>query len=508
MIAREHLSNAVVIEALGVVVADAMDRARRAQRSWGRSSLRSRRVLLRSLRHVIAGNSMELAEASAVQRGRPAAESLTAEVLPLLEACRFLERELASVLASKRVRSRHRPVWLQGVTSVIVREPYGVMLIIGPGNYPLLLPGVQMIQAIAAGNAVLLKPGIGGTPSAQRLIALMHEAGFDKDLCILLPETVHAAVATIDLRPDKVIFTGSSATGQHILRQLANHAIPSTMELSGCDAVIIREDADLDLAASAIAFSLTLNDGATCMAPRRVFVNTRVVKKFEALLTTKLGARLKNGAYFKTLAKASPIERLSASLNASIAQAIDMGAEIIHGSIDHQRSMIYPVIISNVPYGSDLLQEDHFAPLLAIAIVATDAEAVGMANDHALGLGASIFTQELEAATRMARVLDVGVVGINDLIIPTADARLPLGGRKQSGFGSTQGAEGLLEMTVQKVISVNRKKTRQAYAPIREADAPLFASFAQFTHLQGFRSRARALLALIEQLKRFKRPNH
>jgi acyl-CoA reductase-like NAD-dependent aldehyde dehydrogenase len=506
MIAQPQLSDALALDTEATFVAGAMDRARRAQRAWSRSEIKSRRRFFRRLRHLIASSSMALAEASAAQRSRPAAESLSAEVLPLLEACRFLERELASVLASKRVGRLHRPMWLQGVTSVIVREPYGVILIIGPGNYPLLLPGIQMLQAIAAGNAVLLKPGMGGTPTAKKLIALIQDAGFDKDLCIVLPESVEAAITTIDLRPDKVIFTGSSSTGQQILRQLADHAIPSTMELSGCDAVIIREDADLDLAASAIAFGLTLNDGATCMAPRRVLVNARVAKAFETQLITKLSERLRDGAYFVN-PEASSIERISASLAASIAQAIDNGAEIIHGSLDPRRSTIYPLVISNVPYGADIFQEDHFAPLIAIAAVATDAEAFGMANHHALGLGASIFTKDVKAASRMARVLEVGVVSINDLIIPTADARLPLGGRKMSGFGSTQGAEGLLEMTVPKVISVSRKKTRQAYAPIRETDGALFTAFAQLSHLQGLGSRFRALFALIDQLKSYKRPN-
>ena len=505
MIAYEHSSGAAAIETPIIVAADAMTRARRAQRSWSSSSIRIRRKLLRRLRHLIASNSMELAEASAGQRGRPGVESLTAEVLPLLEACRFLERELETTLASKPIGSRHRPIWLLGVTSVIMREPYGVIMIIGPGNYPLLLPGVQMLQALAAGNAVLLKPGVSGSTAAGKLIALLREAGFDSDLCILLPESVGSAVEAIALRPDKVIFTGSSSTGQQILRQLAEHAIPSTMELSGCDAVIIREDADLDLAASAIAFGLTLNDGATCMAPRRLFVTARISKRFELRLLDRIRERLGNTACFKTRDLSSPKELISSSLYASILQAIDMGGSIIHGSIDQRRSSIYPLVLTNVPREADLLREDHFAPLLTITTVSSDAEAVEMTNDHSLGLGASIFSQDLKAARMLAAELEVGVVNINDVIIPTADARLPLGGRKQSGFGTTQGAEGLLEMTVPKVISVNRKKTRQAYLALRNSDGELFEAFAQLTHSQVVRSRSRALFALIDQLKKYKR---
>ena len=143
---------------------------------------------------------------------------MTAEVLPLAEACRFLEREAGKVLAARRLGRRGRPLWLAGVRSEIHREPLGVILIIGPGNYPLLLPGVQLIQALAAGNAVLLKPGIGGTAAPRRRCAeLVVRAGFDPQLVALLPESSEAARCAIAARPDKVLFTGSAATGEKIL---------------------------------------------------------------------------------------------------------------------------------------------------------------------------------------------------------------------------------------------------------------------------------------------------
>ncbi|HKI68776.1 MAG TPA: aldehyde dehydrogenase family protein, partial [Verrucomicrobiae bacterium] len=143
----------------------AMTSARSAQGRWSQVSLKRRLSLIRELRRLIAENASQLAEASARVRQRPIGESLTTEIVPLAEACRFLEREAGKILTPRRLGSRHRPVWLSGVTTEILREPIGVVLIIGPGNYPLLLPGVQLIQALAAGNAVLLKPGVDGTPA-------------------------------------------------------------------------------------------------------------------------------------------------------------------------------------------------------------------------------------------------------------------------------------------------------------------------------------------------------
>jgi acyl-CoA reductase-like NAD-dependent aldehyde dehydrogenase len=269
---------------LTAAVKHAMTEARAAQLPWSRAPLAGRQRLMRELRLLIAEHALLLAEVSASARGRPALESLISEVLPLSEACRFLERDAGRILAARRLGRRGLPIWLTGLRGEVHREPLGVVLIIGPGNYPLLLPGVQLAQALVAGNAVLLKPGLGGSPVARALIELIVRAGFDPPLVALLPESHEAARAAIMARPDKVLFTGSAATGEKILAQLAPHLIPATMELSGCDAVLVRADADLDLTVKALTFALLLNGGATCMSPKRVFVDRRIANELQGRL--------------------------------------------------------------------------------------------------------------------------------------------------------------------------------------------------------------------------------
>lgn len=481
-------------------ITEAMAKARTAQEKWVRTTLSHRRKLLKGLRHLLAENCYSLAEASASMRSRPVAESIAAEVVPLLEAVRFLERNLERVLASEHIGRKHRPIWLMGVTSTIVREPLGVVLIIGPGNYPLLLPGIQLLQAVAAGNAVMLKPGVGGSSAAKQLTALMQKAGFDKDLCIVLDESVHAAVNAIDARPAKVVFTGSSSTGKVIERQLAEHGIPSVMELSGCDAVIIREDADLELAASALAFGLTINDGHTCMAPRRAFVHRKVAKQFEKLLQERLRERLSSGAYFT-----GQQLLLSSTLRKLVKQAIDDGAHLVFGQIDSEvAEREYPIVVSRVDATAELLQVDHFASMLVMVDVDSDETAIRLVNRHELGLGASIFTKDLNAADQIARRLEVGMITINEVIIPSADPRLPLSGRKSSGFGATQGSEGLLEMTVAKVISNNSSKVRRAYDAPRKGDASLLTALTQAMHARGVIARFNALKQVMHEAVKYK----
>ena len=412
------------------IVARAMTAARTAQLPWSRTPLVRRLNLIRELRRLIAENGLQLAATSASARQRPTLESLTAEVLPLAEACRFLEREAEKILAPRQLGRRGLPLWLAGVRSEVHREPFGVILVIGPGNYPLLLPGVQVIQALTAGNAVLLKPGIGGTSAARAFCELVIRSGFDPQLVALLPESVTAARATIAARPDKVIFTGSAQTGEKILTQLAAGLIPATMELSGCDAVIIRADADLDLAVKALVFGLALNNGATCISPRRAFVHQSIVAQFERRL------------------------------------------------------------------------ENIFAPDFSIVAVADDDEAIEGANDCPFALGASIFSRDESLARSLAARINAGIVTINDLIVSTADARVPFGGRGRSGFGVTRGAEGLLELTTVKVVTVSRSKFRPAFDPPQPGDEQMFQAYLKLAHGRGLKFRSRALLSLVRIFSR------
>ena len=503
--AHDQTRLVVVIEVAAdatAVVARAMTMARAAQSPWSRTPLARRLELIRELRRLIAEHAPQLAEASASARQRTALESLTAEVLPLSEACRFLEREAGRVLAARRLGRSGRPLWLAGVRSEIHREPLGVILIIGPGNYPLLLPGVQLVQALAAGNSVLLKPGIGGKPAAQALAELVVRAGFDPQLVALLPESSEAARCAISARPDKVLFTGSAATGEKILGQLAPHLIPATMELGGCDAVLVRADADLDLVVRALAFGLRLNAGATCMSPKRVLVHRSIATELEGRLAQDLcrsrSDESRPSIRGPGLLASAATERLRPVLD----DALALGAHLIAGEISDDGSVTIPLVLGGVSPSSRLLREDIFAPVLALVTVVDDDEAVFRANDCPFALTASIFSRDESAARLLAARINAGAVTINDLIIPTADARLPFGGRGRSGFGVTRGAEGLLELTAPKVVTVSRGKFRPAFDSPQPGDEALFNAYFRLTHGRGLKSRWAALVSLIRSISR------
>jgi acyl-CoA reductase-like NAD-dependent aldehyde dehydrogenase len=392
--------------------------ARAAQSSWAAQSVPARLEVLRRFRNLAAVRSASVAATVP----RPAAETLTAEVLPLLDACRFLEKESRALLAPRRFGRSGRPVWLTGVDLEIHREPLGVVLIIGPANYPLFLPGVQALQALAAGNAVLIKPGEGGSAPMHLFRTLLCDAGLHPHLVHVLDESTSQVDAVIAGGVDKVFLTGSASTGRAVMRKLATDGVPSVMELSGDDSVFVLPGAEPDRVEKAVRFGVTLNSGNTCIAPHRVIT-------------------------------------------------------VCHPEVAARLRCLLPVIETS-----------------------TEDEALAAAcNGYALG--ASVFGPE-PAARRFAARIDAGVVVVNDIIVPTADPRLPFGGRRASGFGVTRGAEGLLEMTALKAISVRTTKWLPHLEAPAEADGDLFAAFTAFLHAGSIRDRLRGLRGSVHAARR------
>lgn len=455
--------------------------ARDAQVGWRRRSVRDRLAVIRRFRRRIADRGLELAATVTLPQRSGPAETLTAEVLPLLDACRFLERAGEQLLAPRRLGRRWRPLWLLRSRVEVRRQPRGVVLVIGPSNYPLLLPGVQLIQALAAGNSVLLKPGVGASRAARALAEELAAAGLPDGLLQVLGEEVEEASAAIAAGVDLVVLTGSLATGQAVLAGLSRQVTPAIMELSGCDPVLVRADADVGMAADALRFGLTLNGGFTCIAPRRVFVHASRAAELEEALRRRV-----DGAAQVSLAPGSG-ERVARM----VADAVERGARMVVGSAPIGDSMV-PLVLADVAAGCDILAADLAAPVLMLRSVASDEEALAGAADCPFRLGATVFGTGA-GARQLAKRVAASVVVVNDLIAPTADPRVPFGGTGASGFGVTRGAEGLIEMTVPRTIIERRGRFRPHFEPTAPGDERLFAAVAEALHGSTLGGRLRAL---------------
>jgi acyl-CoA reductase-like NAD-dependent aldehyde dehydrogenase len=473
------------------LVGERVAAARQAQRSWATTPIRHRLAAVRRLRRLLVVHATSLAQAVQVSRGSPLAEILAGEVLPLADACRFLEREAASLLRTRRLGAWWRPLWLLGVTAEVRREPHGTILIIGPFNYPLLLLGVQALQALVAGNSVLLKPGEGGARAVEEFVNLCREVGFPPQLLQPLPESAEAAMAAIEAGVDKVILTGSAATGEKVLASLAPRLVPATLELSGCDAAFVLADADLDLTARVLRFALKWNAGATCIAPRRVFVAKSLAGALESRLLDVLGEGMHDCDRWKLGPKAEALVR----------DAVARGARPLCGWGAPAERAKWPTVLADASVAMPLLREDVFGPVLALVAVSSDEEALNAADQCPYALGATIFGEKQHARALAGRVR-AGVVVINDAIVPTVDPRLPFGGRGRSGFGVTRGAEGLLEMTVVKVITLRQGRARWHLDKPDFTDEELVRRYLEAVHGATWKQRCSAWYALLCKLVR------
>jgi acyl-CoA reductase-like NAD-dependent aldehyde dehydrogenase len=463
---------------------------RSAQKECEQRTIRERVAIIGRLRRRMASSARELAETVPTSLpgalNRSVADTLVSEVLPLIEACRFLERHAERVLRTRRVDRMGGPIWLGGVAGEVERIPWGVVLVLGPANYPLLLAGVQTLQALTAGNAVLWKPAPGTEAPAFALRELLVECGLIPELLTILDSNIKSSNAVIAAGIDHLVLTGSADTGKVVLRQLADTLTPSTMELSGCDAVFVLPGADIEHTVRALTFGLRFNGSFTCMAPRRVFlvgIADQPAEDFETRLTS-------------ALTHLAPVRLSQKSLKALfvlIQDARRHGASILLDGLNSEgESSAGPTLIAN--RNLDLLstQTDIFAPILTVTCVATVEEALRINDACPFALTASIFGPEKESRSLAAR-LRVGNVILNDIIIPTADPRIVFGGRGQSGFGVTRGEEGLLAMTTPRTIQSRRWPSRRQYESTAAGDLELFADLTNALHGEGIRKRWRAL---------------
>lgn len=409
--------------------------------------------------------------------------------MPLAEAARYIRRCGPGILRSRPVH-RGQPLWAIGQSVKSVREPWGLVLILGPANYPLMLPGIQTLQALAAGNAVLLKPGALGTDAAQALHQILVDALLPASLLHVLDESIDTAKAAIDQGVDHIVVTGSTATGQAVLRQAAESLTPVTSELGGCDAAIICEDADVDLALKALAFSLQANSGATCIAPRRLFVHRSGLESIEQ--------RLINIA--QSIAPAPIDAQRAAVLRGQIDDALSQGARLICGERTIGAAM-GPMLLADAKPSMLLMREDCFAPVLCISSFTDESQAARLVNSTPYGLGATIFASPRRAATLAAR-LRVGCVVINDIIAPTADPRVSFGGVGHSGHGVTRGPEGLLAMTRAKIIIARGGKFRPHLEAPDATTSQLLTGYLQFTHARTLSARFAGLRQMLGAMRR------
>ncbi len=459
-------------------------RCRVTQWGWAAVSVARRLDVVREVRHLLVERRSALTAAVAADVRRGPAEVTATDLLPTASACKFLLTDAVKLLRPHRVTGT--PLWLWGCRDTLHRRPRGVVGLIGTWNYPVFLTTVPLLQALVAGNGVLWKPSEQTPATADVLADLLARAGVPDGLVVRLPGTREAGPQLAEADIDFVHFTGSDATGRKLAARLGERLIPSTLELSGVDAVIVRADADVPLAARSAWYGATLNAGQTCMATRRALVASGVYGEFVAALRPLVAA-----ARPVVLQTADQTDRAERALG----EAVEAGCEVIRSTA--AGSGFRPAVVLGPDRSAAVAADPLFAPVLAVADAGPDG---GIGHNGRFGLTAAIFTRDWAGARALAAGLYAGCVVVNDVIVPTAHPGTPFGGRGASGWGVTQGADGLLGMTVPQVVSERRGTFRPhvdaALTPTPAAGA-MVEGLLRMTHGRGWRERWRGVRQVV-----------
>jgi acyl-CoA reductase-like NAD-dependent aldehyde dehydrogenase len=457
----------------------AVIRARDAAQGWAGLSLAERGKALRRLRQVMADGAGCLAGCVREEIGKPLQEAYGADILPTLDALQWVSKNTARVLKRRKISSK---AWQDAM-------PLGVVGVIGTWNYPVFLDTAAIAWALSAGNAVVWKPSELAQKTAQQIHGMMMQAGLPVMLVLgdgaVGRELCHAGC-------DKIVFTGGVQTGRKILAELAQHGTPSVMELSGCDAMIICADADLETAAKSAVWGRVCNAGQSCVAPQRVFVEKTVYWQFLERCRQEI-ATLQFGRDYGEMRTAAVRERV----RQLVCEAEEQGATVVVGGCPVGERGYAPTLLADCSPNSPVMTEDFFGAVLATSPVRDDAEAVARANDCRMGLGASVWTRDRRRGERIAAQLDAGIVSINDVLRDAADPALPFGGVKGSGWGKQRGAEGLEEFVVWKTVVMHPAGgTRRHLFPYRSQTIPILRGLIALRAAQGWGAKWRALREL------------
>ncbi|HEV2591403.1 MAG TPA: aldehyde dehydrogenase family protein [Gaiellaceae bacterium] len=440
--------NPATLDVVGSVAADdpssapaRVSAAAAAQSSWAERTPRERAGALRALLRIVLARADEIADTVIAETAKPRVEAFTTELFPAADALAWLARSAPRLLAPDRVRfTQPHLLHKRGRT---VYEPLGVVAVIAPWNFPFAIPFTQAAFAVAAGNAVVLKPSE-LTPLSGALVAsLFAEVGAPVTVLQGGGDVGAALVEAPGVA--KVVFTGSGEVGRKVAAAAGARLLPVTLELGGKDPMLVLDDADLPRAVSGALWASFMNCGQVCSGVERIYVEGALYEPFVEELVRRTHE-----------AQIGPLisEEQRARVEGLVADAVARGARTLTGGTAPDRTgwFFEPTVLADVPADARIQHEETFGPVVTVQRVADERAAVAAANERAYGLGASVWTRDAARAARLAGKLRAGTVWHNDHAYSYATAQASWGGLGASGFGRTHSSHGLYDLTAVKFV--------------------------------------------------------
>lgn len=431
----------------------------------------SRIESLHSLKRAIQDNEEPIYAALKADLGKSQAESYMTEVGMVYSEIDYMIRHIRSFARPRRV---HTPLAQFPARSYRQPTPKGVVLVMSPWNYPLLLTLEPMVDALAAGNTVVLKPSAYAPNTAKVLGKIISEAVHPGLVCVITGGREENQLL-LEQKFDHIFFTGSQSVGREVLHRAADHLTPVTLELGGKSPCIVDSTADIPLAARRIVFGKFMNCGQTCVAPDYICcdeaVKDRLLSALMSEIHTQFGKEpLKNPDYGKIINE-KHLKRLSALLD---------GEKVFYGGgreVENHR--IEPTLVSPCTWDSPLMEEEIFGPVLPILTYTKLNEVLEQIESRPHPLALYLFTKNKQTVKQVMVGCTYGGGCVNDTIIHLASNRLPFGGVGESGMGAYHGKAGFDTFTHYKSV-VNKRNwldlpmRYQPYTPVKEKLVRLF----------------------------------
>lgn len=449
--------NGEIIGTVGVAsrddVAAAVTQARRAAPAWEALGVDERARRMRNFGNLLWENQTEAMRRIRQETGKNDTGAFV-EVIGTDNTVTYYAQNGPRMLAPEK-----RPAIFPMIQrATVYRKPYGVVGIISPWNYPLTLAIIDAVPALIAGNTVVIKPSELTPFSVLYAVDLMRQAGIPQHVVQVVTGASETGAALVD-NVDYLCFTGSTATGRKVATRAAEQLIPYSLELGGKDAMIVLDDADLDLAAAGVFQGACENAGQMCISVERVYIVESIYEAFVSCVKAYAeDFNLGHGDGFDVNMGSMTSERELARVETHIQDALARGAMLVSGGVrrpDIGPLFIEPAVLRDVDHTMQVMQEESFGPIIPIMKVADADEAVKLANDSVYGLSGTIFTRDLELGERLALRLDTGDIAVNRPNAVAVSPALPWGGRKQSGIGRRGGPEGLLRFTTSQSVLVD-----------------------------------------------------
>ncbi|KUM84171.1 MULTISPECIES: succinic semialdehyde dehydrogenase [Streptomyces] len=451
-----HVSDATAQE-----VAQAIARARRAQPDWAALDARSRAEYFTRARHWLLSHRQEVTDLIVEENGKTREDAIV-EIVYCAGAFAHWAKRARRLLAETRIRSLSP--FVLGRSMYTRRVPLGVVGVIGPWNNPLLNSFGDAIPALAAGNAVVLKPSEHTPLTALLMERMAHECGWPEDVFQVVTGAGATGQALVDTA-DFVMFTGSTKTGRLVAARAGERLIPCSLELGGKDALVVLADASLERAVNVTIQGALSNGGQMCTSVERVYVEEPVYDAFVDLLRERFQQVTSGqpGGLGSVDVGAMTFPPQLATVEDHVDDAVRKGARVLVGGhpAPGPGRFFTPTLLVDVDHGMKCMHEETFGPTLPVMKVADAEEAVRLVNDSSYGLQATVIGANTKRARRLAERLQAGCVTINDAQTNYMALGLPMGGWKDSGLGVRHGAEGIRKYTKLQAVSINRFPLRR-----------------------------------------------